>query len=304
MSKLTKPYLSVVNNAANATKEEVARSALSWWFPYVRRSGVAFPRTSIVPFTNFEMNGLREHGLTDGSKSEATLRSYEQALTKIEKAILWHTTSNKHEFPVFLRTNFTANPGCWNKSCLLSNLEDLESHITNLYEASSEKLLTYGVAPDHWLTRLIIRDVVNVKHWAYSTKYNDFPLVQETRVFTDGYNIVCAHPKFPADQLSLFNLADAQHVFDPSVPVPFDQDEYYSTMNLDLLGLAANKILKALPVYDIHRKPIKWALDFMWTGVKWIIIGVQDAHLTWHWPKCEKHTYIQEHFQPTLTMVK
>lgn len=153
-------------------------NCLSYWFPLIEAAGVPVPKTAIVREPEFR-ELLR---LLDGEPTPV-LERLASAIAEAAKPMGW---------PCFLRTGQGSGKHNWENCCYLGIPASIEPHIVALVEWS-ESVDFLGLPYDVWA----VREMLPTKPLFRCTRYGNFPVVREFRVFVDGGSILYHVPYWP-----------------------------------------------------------------------------------------------------------
>lgn len=157
-----------------------SKNCLSHWFPLIEAAGAPVPATSITRITRDEQRDIFR--VFDGEKSEFI----ETLAQRLE------TMATPLGRPFFLRTGQGSGKHNWKNCCCVDGSKSLTHHIGSLIEWS-ECAGFMGLPWDVW----VVREMLPTNPLFRCSRYGDFPVVREFRVFVDGPR-VCYHvPYWP-----------------------------------------------------------------------------------------------------------
>lgn len=158
------------------------KNCLSYWFPKLQAAGVPVPRTEVIrmPEAAHQQFGSFVNG--EGGASAAA-----EAFSETVR-----TACVKMGFPCFLRTGQTSHKHDWKRTCFVSDGDSMLERICRLVEFS-ECADFLGLPWDVWA----VREMLPTRPLAVLSKYGNFPLVKEVRVFVAHGMVRCWHPYWP-----------------------------------------------------------------------------------------------------------
>jgi hypothetical protein len=196
--------------------------SLEYWYPKIRDIART-PETRIVPLPHDQdievwlENGCDPH-MVAMLASEAKLLGY----------------------PLFMRTDQTSGKHNWDKTCFVTKEANLAGNLRWLLEENYMGNMFGEITPNS----ICLRQFLQLKTFFTCTRYSNFPVAREFRVFATNGKINCIHPYWPHQA-----LAEGK----PSIPNWKDKlDELEDSSRLDLKAVARVS----------ERFPEQWSIDF------------------------------------------
>lgn len=227
------------------------KNCLSYWFPILKSSGVAVPRTEIF----FEKAYLWP--MVDGQ----TNSDIDDFISNMKKL------AHNFGIPLFLRTGHTSNKHAWERSCKVNNPQRIGSHIYELVEFSAIATPS-GLPMNVW----VMRDFLQLD-CRFKAFYGKLPIAIERRIFIKNGEVICSHPYWPAAAISRTEIK------------PRDYMRQLAEMNA--ISSAADDELRELSAAVAYFFEGSWSLD--WARKmdgSWVAIDMALAEDSYHWKGC------------------
>lgn len=234
------------------------RNSLCYWYPKIKDLGILTPRTEIVPLTEQEKK-LYYSCVGNGFISERLVR------------IVKRTIEDNFKLPVFLRTDQASDKHHWEKTCYLTNLEDLEEHLFSLI-CFSRCVNILGPLP---IEAIIIRKYIPMYTSFYAFE-GKMPVNKERRYFIAGSRFLCHHPYWIEDAIKK-PIIDSKETLSWKQLLELLNQE--TSKEVELLTNYANKIGKLTLDY--------WSVDFCLSEEHvWYLIDMAEGKKSWHPKDC------------------
>lgn len=232
-----------------SSRNNIDRTALSFWFPQLAAAGLPVPRTKIVPMPLPAQEDM--WAAFDGADGKnGALPAF---FAEIDRTAL------EFGYPVFLRTDHTSNKHFWKDTCFLTSAAAIPQHVFNLAEFS-EIADMLGMPWTNW----VVREMLPTIPVSVCPDYGDMPVCREFRFFVDDGVIRCRHPYWPREALEQGGAQVAD--YDAFCELPD---------GLDALAVAAGRAV-----------PGSWSIDLLETERGWFVTDMAEADRSYHWPSC------------------
>ena len=142
------------------------------WYPALSRLDIKQPETSIVEIPHGQLSGL-----VNGS---STLGPYMREFNSILDSL--------GPFPIFLRTDMSAQKYSFKSSCRLPDKISILPHILHIINAN----INTGLVDN----AIVFRKWVDLE--AGFAAFNNLPIIKGARVYMRDANVTCIHPKWTA----------------------------------------------------------------------------------------------------------
>jgi hypothetical protein len=154
----------------NTIRNEIDKTALSYWFPKLVEAGIPVPRTKIIHMPEKAQKVIWE--MFDGNESNRG--------DALEFAAELTTAGAEMGMPFFLRTDHTSAKHGWEDTCFVKSIETTMSHVYNIVEFS-EMASIIGLPFDTWAVREFLPTIpVGV-----CPRYGNMPVCREFRYFVE-----------------------------------------------------------------------------------------------------------------------
>lgn len=229
------------------------KCCLSYWFPKLVESGVKVPKTKYLS-TDLELAHLLDGKEPDGFKQ------FQQDYEAIIRTV---------GLPAFLRTGQTSGKHSWEKTCYLTDIDDLLKHIFELVEFSCIADF-FGLSYNLWVAREILP-----LHTAFTAFWGKMPINKERRYFIRDGKVECHHPYWPHE------------AFEGQGDLPKDWQSQLDNLNYqtaDEIVLLTELSLQVAKHFDGY-----WSLD--WAATKdgeWYAIDMAEGERSYHFKPCSK----------------
>ena len=215
---------------------------ITFWYPRLFRLGFPMPKTIII-HTNCDLEKL-----PDGIEP----KGFNEFVDEIKVAI------KKVGLPAFLKTGYVADKHNWKRTCFISDLKDVKSHIFNLVEFSSIATIDRFKPCDFWA----VREMIKTK--PYFTYFpGEMPITKERRIFVRNGKVECNHSYWP------------EEVFDGVEKKKFDKLDKLTTKDeIELFNMAQY-------VADLFHG--YWSCDFLkGKNGKWYLTDMAIGESSYH----------------------
>lgn len=167
---------------------EPDRTCLSWWFPKLITQGLPVPETRIVA-----LNYGREIGneVFDNRQSNGVTEAVSELLIAM-------ASDARIGWPCFLRTGHFSGKHDWKNTCFVQSPGTMLRQMSNL--AMLQEMV--GCHPQNHLSVWVVRKMLPTKPVVTCTRYGDFPLTREIRVFVEDGRVAYTAPYWPEGAIS------------------------------------------------------------------------------------------------------
>lgn len=219
-------------------------TCLAYWYPKLEAAdlGINLPKTLIVDTCNCQLdlllNGDRPIGFDD-------------FLDRVKAAI------EQIGLPCFLRTGMTSGKHGWQETCYLTDISDLESHVSELveYSACCDML---GLPTDVWVVRELLN--TNPAFYAFS---GVMPVTKERRYFVRDGLIEHHQPYWDPKVI-------AGHTTEPDWKTKLREINEEFPDEIELLSQLTQQVSLVIPGY--------WSIDWLWTTDRgWFLIDMAEG---------------------------
>ena len=242
------------------------RNRLSWWFPRIPPS-INIPKTTVVTFDGGP-NGLI--GLLDGE----VVPEFSLLCEKIKVA------ATDVGFPFFLRTDFLSGKHNWRRTCCVSSVVDIPSHVCGLVEDSCLADME-GFPIDRFAVREMLPTIP--AFWAFR---GDMPITKERRYFVKDGKVTCHHPYWPHKSFEL----PSDTSLGGGVIARTTCDDWRRVLD-DLNVETEDEVLLLSGLSEEVGIAIggEWSIDWLWSNQrgKWYLTDMAEAGHSFHWHGCQ-----------------
>lgn len=230
-------------------------TSMSYWFPLLETAGLPVPRTKTVTMPPELCKSILM--VLYGEVPEIDPREH-PFLEELKKAVIEIGT------PCFLRTAMTSAKHSWDKSCFLSDAEELIKHVYAIAEFS-EIADFCGLPYDTWFVRELLPSI----KFGICPHYDNMPVAREFRFFIEDGVSHCFHPYWPLEALrdGGWKGTDAEYL---ELCRPGDDES--------IMRELANKVGAAIEG--------SWSVDLLQTERGWFVTDMAEAHKSFHWEGC------------------
>lgn len=222
---------------------------LSYWYPLIEGL-VPTPETRIVK-TEVDLLAFLDKGDDEGF---GPMWDFIDELAEAGEEVGW---------PCFLRTGHGSDKHSWKRSCFVSDVKKLPSHVMALVEWS-EMADFLGMPYRNWVVRELLPTEA-----AFHAFWGDMPITKERRYFAQDGTVLGFHPYWPPEALEGNTEATEWRAkLDVLNEMPDSE-----VMELSVLSA---KVSRALPG--------AWSIDWLWTTDRgWVLTDMAVASQSFCW---------------------
>jgi len=222
--------------------------SMFYWYPKIK-DAVPTPRTVMIE--------------ADGWKLLEELEAEVWPEARRVEELIMEAIETLGGYPVFLRTDLTANKHDWIRTCYISVKSDIKSHIFALTD--------FSFAVDIGLSGFAVREFLQLE--SKFEAFQGMPVAREYRVFAEKGNVLCIHPYWPKEAMRFYK----------STPLDWQSDlEFLSAIvereRIEKLALRAEAAIN---------DGFPWSIDVCRDiAGKWWVTDMAPACRSYHWKGC------------------
>ncbi len=232
---------------------EVNKNSMFYWWPLVKDCGVPMPRTIMVRHED-ALKGKLSYAPLDGKPDPA----FDKMVEGAKKA------ATEIGYPVFMRSDGTANKHDWENSCYVASEDQMGSHICNILEMTA--MTMFGLS----FNGVAIREFLDLD-WKFKAMYGKMPIAREFRMFVRDGVLECWHPYWPPASID-----------NPTIPNWYDvlkELQTPSEAELKHITRLAETVGRVVGDY--------WSIDLCQTkNGSWYMTDMAIGEDSYHWGTC------------------
>jgi hypothetical protein len=224
-----------------------------YWWPLVKDCGVPMPKTVMVRHEG-AFKGRLSFDPIDGkpdSDFDVMLEGVKVAAAEIG-------------YPVFIRSDGTANKHDWKNSCYVESEDQLRSHICNILEMTA---MAFGLR----FNGIAVREFLEL-NWKFTAMRGDMPVAREFRMFVKDGVCQCMHPYWPPASINNASIDNWYEVLT-------EMQSIKNSTEGSKLTLLAEKVGEVIEGY--------WSIDLcQLKDGQWFMTDMAVAEESYHWGTC------------------
>ena len=213
------------------------------------------PKTTLIMHPNIIIGKPISYDPLDGKPEPA----FDTMLEKVKEA------AAEIGYPVFIRSDGTANKHDWKNSCYVESEDQLRSHICNILEMTAMTMagLSFnGVA---------VREFLELD-WKFKAFYGEMPIAREFRMFVKDGVCECMHPYWPPASIQRASIDNWYEVLT-------EMQTIKNSTEGSELTLLAEKVGESIAGH--------WSIDLCQLKDKrWFMTDMAVAEDSYHWGTC------------------
>lgn len=237
----------------NITDPDV--TCLSWWFPRIKSAGVTVPKTQIVAVGDVKALAAEIYDPVEKTPHVDAL------------AGLLAAYGDDFGWPCFLRTGHFSGKHNWKKTCYCERREDVANQISEIAYMQEMAMLL----PRNPLSLWVIREMLPTTPQITCTRYGDFPVTRERRVFVENGRVAYSIPYWPDDAIEQGRPSEAN--WEERLPgvLSFTNAELAEVHDLAAKAGAA----VGCPGHE------RWSVDVLETTRGWCVTDLAEAGMSY-----------------------
>lgn len=229
------------------------KNSMFYWWPIVKDCGVPMPKTIMIRHED-AFKGKLSYDPIDGKPDPA----FDEMLEGAKRA------AAEIGYPIFLRSDGTANKHDWKNSCYVEQENQLRAHICNILEMTA--MTMFGLS----FNGVAIREFLKL-NWRFTAMHGEMPVAREFRMFVKDGKLQCWHPYWPPASIKK-----------PSI------EKWYPVL-CELQTIGAVELTHVTELAETIGRVIDghWSIDLCQTiNGEWYMTDMALAENSYHWGTC------------------